>query len=53
MKVYLDGAGVYSVNNSDSVDTTVTAAAGPHQITVKAWYADGTVSQRSVNVTVQ
>ncbi|HEV7517569.1 MAG TPA: hypothetical protein VGR07_14815 [Thermoanaerobaculia bacterium] len=53
MKVYLDGTGVYTVNNSDTVDTTVTAAAGPHQITVKAWYADGTVSQRTVNVVVQ
>jgi hypothetical protein len=52
MKVYLDGAGVYTVNNSDTVDTSVTAASGPRQITVKAWYADGTVSQRSVTVTV-
>ncbi|HEY2295383.1 MAG TPA: hypothetical protein VGM86_32170 [Thermoanaerobaculia bacterium] len=52
MKVYLDGTGVYTINNSDTVDTSVTASSGPHQITVKAWYADGTVSQRSVSVTV-
>ena len=52
MKVYLDGTSAYTVNNSDTVDTSVTAASGAHQITVKAWYADGTVSQRSVNVTV-
>jgi hypothetical protein len=52
MKVYLDGTGVYTVNNSDTVDTSVTAGSGAHQITVKAWYADGTASQRTVNVTV-
>ena len=52
MKVYLDGAGVYTVNNSDTVDTTVIATSGPHQITVKAWYADGTVAERKVNITV-
>jgi hypothetical protein len=52
MKVYLDGTSVYTINNSDTVDTSVAAASGPHQITVKAWYADGTVSQRIVSVTV-
>jgi hypothetical protein len=52
MKVYLDGTSVYSVTGSDTVDTSVPATSGPHTITVKAWYADGTVAERKVAVTV-
>jgi hypothetical protein len=52
MKVYLDGTSVYSVTGSDTVDTSVPATSGSHTITVKAWYADGTVAERKVAVTV-
>ncbi|MFP5288816.1 MAG: hypothetical protein ACLGI9_23975, partial [Thermoanaerobaculia bacterium] len=52
MKVYLDDVLRYSVSNSDSVDTTITASSGAHELTVKAWYSDGTVAERRVNVTV-
>jgi hypothetical protein len=53
MKVYLDNVVVYSINSSETVDTYVSATPGGHQIVVKAWYSDGTVAKRVVNVTVQ
>jgi hypothetical protein len=53
MKVYLDNVVVYSISNSDTVDTTISAAPGAHEIIVKAWYADGTLARRVVDFTVQ
>ncbi|HZF10567.1 MAG TPA: hypothetical protein VFE33_17415 [Thermoanaerobaculia bacterium] len=53
MKVYLDDVAVYTIASSDTVDTQVSAAAGAHTVTVKAWYSDGTFSARSVAFTVQ
>jgi hypothetical protein len=53
MKVYLDNVAVYTISNSDTVDTQVSAAAGAHTVTVKAWYSDGTFAARSVAFNVQ
>src|SRR5437588_132070 len=50
MQIYLDGALIFKVNAS-SFDTTVTAAAGSHRVTVKAWDATGAFS-KVLNITV-
>ncbi|MFL6236360.1 MAG: Ig-like domain-containing protein [Thermoanaerobaculia bacterium] len=51
MKAYLDGASVSSTG-TESIDTSITASSGTHQLTVKAWYADGTVTERRIFFTV-
>jgi hypothetical protein len=51
MKIYLDGVSVYSTG-TESIDTNITAASGTHQLTAKAWYADGTVAERRIFFTV-
>lgn len=52
MQIYLDGTLVFDQANIESIDTTVNAAAGSHQVAVKAWYSDGTNQLSIVNVTV-
>jgi hypothetical protein len=52
MQIYLDGGLVFDQANVTSIDTTVAAAAGGHQVAVKAWYSDGTNQLTIVNVTV-
>lgn len=51
MTVLLDGTVAYS-NPSNSVDTSIDAAAGPHTIEVNATDSQGTVYSKSVSVTV-
>ncbi|HET9741367.1 MAG TPA: Ig-like domain-containing protein [Terriglobales bacterium] len=50
LQIYLDGALVYHVYAS-SFDTTVTTAAGPHLLAVKAWDNFGNAGMQSLNVT--
>jgi hypothetical protein len=52
MQIYLDGSLVFDQANVESIDTTVTAAAGSRQVAVKAWYADGTTALTTETVTV-
>lgn len=52
MQIYLDGTLVFDQANVTSIDTTVAAGAGSHQVAVKAWYADGTNQLTTVDVTV-
>ncbi len=51
MKVYLDFVVVYSVS-ANVVNTTLSAAAGSHHLTVNAWDSSGTVFKTSLTFTV-
>ncbi len=51
MKVYLDYVAVYSISGN-VVNTTFSAAAGSHHLTVNAWDSSGTVFKSSINFTV-
>ncbi len=51
MKVYLDGKAVYQVTASQ-INTTISASAGSHRLTVKAWDSVGAVFGQTINFTV-
>ncbi len=51
MKVYLDSVAAYSINASQ-VNTTLSAAAGSHHLSVNAWDSGGTVFKSSISFTV-
>ncbi len=51
MKVYLDYVAVYSISGN-VVNTSLTAAAGSHHLTVNAWDSSGAVFKTSINFTV-
>jgi Holliday junction resolvase len=52
MQIYLDGTLYVTRDNVDHLDEQVTAAAGSHTLTAKAWYADGTSNMTQVTCTV-
>jgi hypothetical protein len=51
MRIYLDGASVYTVNAS-SLDTQVAASAGSHSLVVQAWDITGAVYKQALAVSV-
>src|SRR5205814_9188594 len=51
MKIYLDGASVYTVQASE-INTSLTIASGAHRITVKGWDTGGVVYSSTINITV-
>src|SRR4051812_37264535 len=51
IKIYLDGSSVYS-KSASSIDTTISASSGSHQITVKGWDKTGASFYKTVSVTV-
>src|SRR3954468_17671221 len=52
MRIYLDHTSVYGAAVK-AIDTSLTAAAGPHALTVQAWDSAGNVYRSAVNLTVQ
>jgi hypothetical protein len=53
MKLYLDGVGSNTLDNTDSYDVTIDAAPGSHSLTVKAWYSDGSLNSSSLTFLVR
>lgn len=51
MKIYVDGNSVYSIKAS-KIDTNISASAGSHKITVKAWDSSSNSFSSSVTFTV-
>lgn len=51
MRVYVDSVSQY-LTSSASLDTSLTLAAGAHNVTVKAWDNKGTVSTKALTITV-
>ncbi len=51
MKVYLDSVAVYAIN-ANVVNTTLSAAAGSHHLSVNAWDSSGAVFKSTLTFTV-
>lgn len=51
MQIYLDGGLVYDRAGVQSIAAQIAMGAGSHQVTVKAWYADGSDLFTAVNFT--
>jgi hypothetical protein len=52
MVVYVDGVKKFTISNVSHFDTRVSLALGMHQLTVKAWDADGQVFSNTTMITV-
>lgn len=52
MKVFLDSVQAYDQPSTQSINTSISAGTGAHQVMVQATYANGTTAQSAVNVTV-
>jgi hypothetical protein len=52
MQIYLDGGLVYDRPGVQSIAAQIAMGAGSHQVTVKAWYADGSDLFTTVSFTV-
>ncbi|HEY0510413.1 MAG TPA: Ig-like domain-containing protein [Thermoanaerobaculia bacterium] len=52
MKVFVDSVQAYDQPNTQSINASVSAGTGAHQVMVQATYANATTAQSTVNVTV-
>jgi Big-like domain-containing protein len=50
--VYLDGKSVYSAGQTDSINTSISAAQGGHQLVTRAWDASGAYGSVSEQITI-
>ena len=50
--VYLDSREVFSAGQTNSINATITAAAGSHQVVTRAWDSSGAYGSVSDNITV-
>ena len=49
---YLDGQSVYTAGTAGSISGSFSAAAGTHQLVVRAWDSSGAYGDQTVNITV-
>ena len=52
MRVYVDNVVLYQVNNTGSLDTSLTLAAGNHVIMIAAWDNTGALYQKVISISV-
>ena len=52
-QVYVDSTDVYSAGAVSSIDTSLTASQGSHQIVVRAWDSTGAYGSQTIAVSVQ